>query len=39
MSLKKEITKITVFPKKKKKKRERERRITNEREKLEVYIF
>ena len=41
MRLKKEMTKITVFRKKKKKKKktEREKRISNKREKLEVYIF
>ena len=42
MRLKKEMTKITVFrkkKKKKKKKKEREKRISNKREKLEVYIF
>ena len=39
MRLKKEMTKITVFRKKKKKKTEREKRISNKREKLEVYIF
>ena len=41
MRLKKEMTKITVFQKKKKKKieREREKHISNKREKLEVYIL
>ena len=42
MRLKKEMTKIKFFLKKKKKKKkktEREKRISNKREKLEVYIF